>query len=131
MTLGSNLEVEQEFKMTKDKGSVLDGWFYHQAIWYDMNGDGRLDLLTARATKPIFGAEGGEMVWLEQPASDPLGAASLPWQEHVIASGNLSPDVFFRLHDVNGDGFDEILFTSFFSGTVPVVVVYKVTGIVV
>jgi len=30
-------------------------WFYHRAIWLDMDGDGRDDIVTCRAQKPIFG----------------------------------------------------------------------------
>lgn len=30
-------------------------WFYHMAQWRDMDGDGKLDLLTARATKNFLG----------------------------------------------------------------------------
>lgn len=30
-------------------------WFFHQVHWRDMNGDGRLDAVAARATKPIIG----------------------------------------------------------------------------
>jgi hypothetical protein len=48
------------------------GYFYHKSEWIDLNGDGKLDLLTARGTKPIIGTAGGELLWLEQPASDPL-----------------------------------------------------------
>jgi len=39
----------------------------HQATWADMNGDGRLDILTARASKPVVSSPRAEMVWLEQP----------------------------------------------------------------
>jgi hypothetical protein len=86
-------------------------------MWVDMNGDGRLDVLTARATKPILGAEGGELVWLEQPSSDPWTTS--PWQEHVISSGkagDFTPDVFFELMDITGDGVPEVLYASFFTG---------------
>ena len=54
----------------------------------DMNGDGLLDVLTARATKPIVGTQSGEMLWLEQPASNPLSGDA--WTEHVISSGAMS-----------------------------------------
>jgi hypothetical protein len=42
------------------------------AVWIDMNADGRLDLLTSRATKPLFGSGSGELLWLEQPATEAL-----------------------------------------------------------
>ena len=36
--------------------SASDGtWFYHRAVWLDMNGDGRTDIVTCRANKPLFG----------------------------------------------------------------------------
>lgn len=44
-------------KISADKGGVLSGgWFYHEGQLLDMDGDGRLDVLAARAIKPIFGA---------------------------------------------------------------------------
>ena len=48
------------------------GYFYHTAQWIDLNGDGKLDLVTARATTPLVGSGSGELLWLEQPASDPV-----------------------------------------------------------
>ncbi|MEB3330544.1 MAG: VCBS repeat-containing protein [Candidatus Sericytochromatia bacterium] len=83
------------------------GFFYHRAMWRDMDGDGRLDVLTARAKKPIMGPTVGELVWL----SEPRGRAGL-WQEHVIAQG---PDVHFRLADLDGDGVEEVLASEFFA----------------
>jgi len=70
------------------------GWFNHMVIWRDMNNDGRLDALTARAIVPInpfAGGPKGELVWLEQPEN---GLAGAPWQEHVIISG---PDFLFNI----------------------------------
>ncbi len=96
---------KRQFKITHDK----KGWFYHRVEFVDMNGDGRLDVLTARATKPIIGASKGELVWLEHPADDALAGA---WKEHVLAEG---PDVHFRLADLDGDGSAEIVATEFFS----------------
>jgi hypothetical protein len=93
------------FKITRDK----KGFFYHRVEFIDMNGDGRLDLLTARANKPLFGASKGELLWLEQPAS---GALSSEWTEHVLGEG---PDVHFRLADLDGNGTPEIVATEFFS----------------
>jgi hypothetical protein len=96
-------------RITADK----PGWFYHRAEWVDLDGDGQLELLTARATKPI-GREGrGDLLWLEPPARDAgLQAASGPWTEHVLLEG---PDVYFRTADLDGDGRVEVLTAQYFS----------------
>ena len=94
------------------------GWFYHMVHWRDINGDGRLDVLTARATKPLFGESGGELLWLEQPASAPLD--SVPWKEHVIVSG---PDVTILPTDLDlSDNQFEVFACEFFSKKLSVVV---------
>lgn len=67
-------------KLTTDKA----GYFYHTGNWVDMNGDGRLDFITARSNAK---AGQGELLWLEHPAD---GLATYPWTEHVIDQG---PDV--------------------------------------
>lgn len=95
-------------------GSVLtishkkDGYFYHRVLWHDMNGDGRLDAVTARGKKGMLGGSDGELLWLEQPA-DPKAPGA--WVEHVIAKG---PDVNFILADLDGNGSTEIIATQFF-----------------
>jgi hypothetical protein len=96
-------------KLTADRND----YFYHHVEFIDMNGDGRLDMLTMRANKPLlpFQPTAGELVWLEQPATNPLGV----WKEHVLLSGNTAPDVNFRLRDLDGDGEPEILAAQFFS----------------
>ena len=100
-----NPESNDLFRITKKK----KGWWYHQVVWTDMNNDGRLDVLTARAKKGMFGGDGGEMVWLEQPAD---GLKSV-WKEHaMIESG---PDVNFLYEDFDKDGVKEILATEFFN----------------
>ena len=50
------------------------GWFYHKIVWYDMNGDGKLDIVAARATVPMSPGKKpeGELIWLEQPTAGPL-----------------------------------------------------------
>lgn len=90
------------------------GWFYHRAEWLDVNGDGRLDLLTARARKTVGRPGQGELLWLEQPepVSGSAKAVGQPWEEHVLLQG---PDVHFRTADLDGDGRREILTTQFFS----------------
>ncbi|MBF0443248.1 MAG: VCBS repeat-containing protein [Oligoflexales bacterium] len=90
--------------LTKSKS----GYFYHRVVWADMNGDGKLDILTARATRPIFGTAGGELIWLEQPKD----SRQVPWREHVITKG---PDVNFVYEDIDGDGANEIIAAQFFT----------------
>lgn len=103
------LDTGGQVELTKPRS----GWFYHRAIWRDMNGDGKLDIITARATKPIIGRSQGELLWLEQPATgDALSGT--PWAEHTLANG---PDVHFRVEDLNNDGKEEIIATQFFSNT--------------
>lgn len=103
-------DVEHSLKPIELTSPKL-GWFHHMVVWRDMNGDGRLDTLTARATKPIIGDAGGQLMWLEQPAENPL--TSVPWKEHVLASG---PDVIIVMADFNDtDKQFEIFACEFFS----------------
>ncbi|MEB3237391.1 MAG: VCBS repeat-containing protein [Candidatus Sericytochromatia bacterium] len=104
---GPMVVYDNETKITRDRA----GWFYHRTVVRDMDGDGRLDLLTARARKGMGGSE-GELVWLRQPAARNARGPVGPWAETVIAKG---PDVHFRVEDLDGDGQPEILATEFFS----------------
>jgi hypothetical protein len=85
-----------------------EGYFYHRSLFYDVNGDGLMDVITARANKPIFGDTDGELLWLEHPTTDPFGGA---WKMRMLVKG---PDVFFCIHDLDGDGRPEIIAMEFF-----------------
>ena len=81
-------------------------WFYHMVVWRDMNGDGLLDIITARAYEPLFvGKLSGQLIWLEQPKESPL--TNVPWVEHVLADG---PETVFVLTDLdpNDDQYEVI-----------------------
>jgi len=83
-----------------------DTWWYHHVHWRDMNDDGLLDIVTARAEHNM---KAGKLVWLEQPAADPAGQR---WTEHVIGDG---PDVNFVVHDIDEDGQEEIIATELYN----------------
>ena len=98
----------QPIELTKPKNE----WWYGQVVFRDMNLDGKMDIITARATKPILvGHTAGQLLWLEQPSSNPL--ENVPWKEHILADG---PDVNFLVTDlVHGDDQFEIFATEFFA----------------
>ena len=73
-------------QLTKNKG----GYFYHRAIFADVTGTGRMDIITARAEISMLGSHDAELVWLKRP-SHPLEE---PWEEVVLTKG---PDFHFRV----------------------------------
>ena len=88
-------------------------YFYHMAVWRDMNGDGLLDMVTARVNDPLLiGKPSGELLWLEQPQSNPL--SNVPWREHSLASNG--PETVFVLTDLNPkDDQYEVFAAQFFT----------------
>ncbi|XP_064641982.1 uncharacterized protein LOC135496549, partial [Lineus longissimus] len=82
-------------------------WFYHEIIWKDMNSDGKLDVLTARAQIKTFGGSSKQLVWFEAPK----------WQEHVINNGG---DVFIQNEKITVKNvtYDVILAAVFFSKSI-------------
>jgi len=88
--------IKTPVKITKDKFDLKpdSGWFYHLAVPIDMNGDGRMDFLTARCQYGVWpwSNKQGELLWLEHPASDALSGQ--PWTEHHLADG---PDFLFAV----------------------------------
>jgi hypothetical protein len=98
------------FSETFELSTKKSGWFYHQAKWIDMNGDGKLDVITARAYKPLWGQDKGELVWFENPGQ---GFDKKKWKEHMIESG---PDVSFDVDHLIKDQPNKIhiIATEFF-----------------
>jgi len=72
--------------------------FYHRGEFVDMDGDGDLDVLTARAIKPLLEGDAyGELVWLENPgAAHDDGTSTWPLHS-IVAPG---PGVYFDV--ING-----------------------------
>lgn len=99
---------EEPIELTAPKLS----YFYHMVVWRDMNGDGLLDVVTARVNDPIlFGKPLGQLIWLEQPKSDPLN--NVPWTEHILTDG---PETVFVLIDLDpSDDQYEVFAAQFFT----------------
>nr|KAJ3420269.1 hypothetical protein HK105_005878 [Polyrhizophydium stewartii] len=97
---GTHGALTQIFKPSSD-------WFYHRVAFYDVNKDGKLDILTCRANKPLLGSASGDLVWL-QPTDRTRPTGS--WTETVIGKGC---DTYFIIADLNNDGKDEILSAEF------------------
>ena len=106
--------------------SVKTGWFYHRATYLKLPGPfGQEGILTARATKPLFGQGRGELVWLTPPAAQSVSPADAqgrpqrrpqtehrPWTEIVLVEG---PDVMFETVDIDpNDDTVEIVSAHFF-----------------
>lgn len=96
------------------------GFFYHMGKWVDINGDGRLDYLTARTN-----TKKGELVWFEHPEG---GLQQVPWNEHVLTAG---PDVMFELIEHPNYPNSHIVFASeFFGKELTIYEIEKKTGTV-
>jgi hypothetical protein len=97
------------------------GFFHHMVDLRDLNGDGLLDVLTARVKLPLTGGSAtGELLWLEQPKqADPFAVDVTPWREHVLVSG---PDVVFAVADDLVPGLLLVYAAQFF--TTPGLVLY-------
>lgn len=97
-----NKSNNQVNKITKDK----KGWWYHRVRFWDYDGDGIKDIVTARAFKGMIRGKGAELLVLLAPN----GQDRTKWEEQVLFKG---PDVFFELTDLNNDGRFEVLASQY------------------
>ncbi len=93
-------------KLTADK----KGFYYHNARWADLYGDGNYGVITARTNSTPLNHRTSELVYLTPNKNAP---ASYPWHEQVLYSGG--PDTAFTLADFDHDGVKEIYAAEFFN----------------
>ncbi len=93
-------------------------WFYHDALFIDMDEDGRKDIVSARSSFKVRGGfcpPTGQLVWFRNPG-DEL-AADQEWEEFVLVDTEPAPGgpaVNMNAADLDGDGRMEVLATHFF-----------------
>lgn len=64
-------------------------WFYHDADFKDMDGDGFIDIVAARANVPIFGNPRTQLIWLKNPGNTTIVG---PWKlNYLLTDGG--PDI--------------------------------------
>jgi len=88
-------------------------WFYHRVEWHDMNGDGHLDAVSARAYGDCATATESQLIWLENPGYSYITES---WNLHVISEGKA--DVSFRIQPMplaDGSTTDVIFTAGFWS----------------
>lgn len=92
-------KLPKPVKISKDE----DGYFYHRGALRDMNGDGRMDIVTSRCHYQVWpwSTKSGELVWYEQPATGALDGKA-PWVMHKLHDG---PDFLFTPHPDPAAGF--------------------------
>jgi hypothetical protein len=93
-------------------------WFYHDARFVDMDEDGRLDIVSARASFKVRGGmcpPTGQLVWFRNPGDELK--PDVEWEEFVLVDTEPAPggpEVNMNARDLDGDGRVEIIATHFF-----------------
>ncbi|CAH1790844.1 unnamed protein product [Owenia fusiformis] len=73
----------KQYDIVRQPGVSAKDWFFHTVVWKDVNGDGRIDIITARARQELFtGITETEVLWLEHPTGNPF---TQPWKQRSIA----------------------------------------------
>ncbi|CAF0972858.1 unnamed protein product [Rotaria sordida] len=72
-------------------------WFYHDAEFKDMDGDGHIDIVTGRANVPLVGRPTTQLVWLKNPGNQTITG---PWNlNYLLTKGGPDIQVQFAVVD--------------------------------
>jgi hypothetical protein len=98
---------------------------YHNAVFYDMDGDGFKDIITVRSGFRVgaqFYPPYSELLWFKNPGEQALDP-NTEWDETILYGGPFAgfqgPDIFIQMHDFDGDGVPEFVATHFYTGFNP------------
>lgn len=86
------------------QGNLLQTkYYYHYTQWVDMDGDGDLDILTARCSSLTNPTEctDSDLVWFQNPGG-PFSVTARTWKEFVVESSIGVTDTGFDLIEYNG-----------------------------
>ena len=87
------VHVPGQANLTPAKISVDEKfWYYHNAYWADMDGDGLLDMIAGRAYTNNIGQSNGQLVWFKQPSR--VEDIAAPWPMQVLTDG---PDILLSV----------------------------------
>lgn len=103
----------------KDGQVENERWYYHGAVYIDMDDDGLKDIITARASLMpyLHGCPpSGQLVWFKNPGKDMRPDEE--WEAHVLAGPPFEldgPEINITSADLDGDGVPEVIATHFFT----------------
>jgi hypothetical protein len=94
-------------------------WYYHGAVFLDVDGDGLKDLITARGSFRAFQfrcPNTGELVWFKNPGK--ALRPDTPWAVQVLTGlpdDRNGPEINLAAADLDSDGVVEVVATHFFT----------------
>ena len=91
-------------------------YYYHFAKWFDMDGDGDLDLLTARSSSKYnpTDVDSSQLVWFQNPGNQTFDPKNSPWNTINIPQAENISDTYFDVFENPNNG-NIVIITGGFS----------------